>query len=203
MEIAFRLEETDHHIAILTFDQPGSKVNTLSDPVLKELARRVGELQDRRDLRGLLLRSGKPGQFIAGADLKELSSLVRITKKEIASFVARAHELFDQVSQLPWPTVALIDGPCLGGATELVLAMDYRVASNSPRTRIGLPEVTLGIIPSWGGTQRLVRLIDVSEAIEMICSGGPVAPAKAVTLGLVSDAVTADRLVDEGCRLIE
>lgn len=203
MENAFQFEEIDNHIAILTFDQPGSKVNTLSGQVFEELAEQVEQLRGREDVRGLLLRSGKPGQFIAGANLKELAGLAHITKKEVAAFVARAHELFDRISELPWPTVALIDGPCLGGGTELALATDYRIASNHPKTRFGLPEVTLGIIPSWGGTQRLVRLINVSEAVEMICSGEPIAAAKAATLGLVSDVVSADHLVEEGRRLIE
>jgi len=203
MEKAFRLEETDHGIAILTFDQPGSKVNALSGPVFEELAEVVGVLEGREDLRGLLLRSGKPGQFIAGADLKELAGLAHITKEEIVAYVTRAHKLFDRVSELPWPTVTLIDGPCLGGGTELALATDYRVASDNPKTRFALPEVTLGIIPSWGGTQRLLRLIDLSEAVEMICSSEPVPAARAATLGLVTDVVSADRLVEEGCGLIE
>lgn len=203
MENAFRLEEIGEQIAILTFDQPGSKVNTLSAPAFAECAELVGELEKRQDLRGLLLRSGKPGQFVAGADLSELAGLAHLTRKEVGAFVARGHELFDRLSRLACPTVALIDGPCLGGGTELVLATDYRVASDNPKIQIGLPEVNFGIIPSWGGTQRLVRLIGVAEAIEMICSGELVAPSKAAALGLVSGVVPADRLVDEGCRLIQ
>jgi 3-hydroxyacyl-CoA dehydrogenase/enoyl-CoA hydratase/3-hydroxybutyryl-CoA epimerase/enoyl-CoA isomerase len=203
MENAFRLEEIDDHIAVLTFDQPGSKVNTLSEPAFAECAELVGELEKRRDLRGLLLRSGKPGQFVAGADLKELEGLARVTKEEARAFVARGHELFDRISRLPCPTVALVDGPCLGGGTELALATDYRVASDNPKTRFVLPEVSLGIIPSWGGTQRLARLVGVAEAVEMVCFGEPIALSKAAELGLVSGAVPADRLVDEGRRLIQ
>ena len=203
MENAFRLEEIGEQIAILTFDQPGSKVNTLSEPVFAECAQLVTELEKRQDLRGLLLLSGKPGQFVAGADLGELAGLAHVTKEEARAFVARGHELFDRISRLPCPTVALVDGACLGGGTELALAMDYRIASDNSKTRFVLPEVNLGIIPSWGGTQRLARLIGVAEAIEMICSGEPVAPCKAEALGLVSGAVPADRLVDEGCRLIQ
>ncbi|MFH1266942.1 MAG: 3-hydroxyacyl-CoA dehydrogenase NAD-binding domain-containing protein, partial [Planctomycetota bacterium] len=203
MENAFRLEEIGDHVAVLTFDQPGSKVNTLSEPVFEELAGLVGELEGREDLRGLLLVSGKPGQFIAGADLNELAGLAHVTEEEAGAFVARGHDVFDRISRLPWPTVALVDGPCLGGGTELALAMDYRVASDGPKTRFALPEVTLGIIPSWGGTQRLARLVGVAEAIRMIGSGEPVAAAEAATLGLVSGTVGADRLMEEGCRLID
>jgi 3-hydroxyacyl-CoA dehydrogenase/enoyl-CoA hydratase/3-hydroxybutyryl-CoA epimerase/3-hydroxyacyl-CoA dehydrogenase/enoyl-CoA hydratase/3-hydroxybutyryl-CoA epimerase/enoyl-CoA isomerase len=203
MENAFRLEEVAERIALLTFDQPGSKVNVLSGSAFEQLANLLGEIQKRRDFRGLLLKSGKPGQFIAGADLNELASLTYVPKEKLPVFVARGHEVFDQVAQLPWPTVALIDGPCLGGGAECALATDYRIASDNPKTRIGLPEVTLGIIPSWGGTQRLPRLIGVSEAIDMICSGEPISAGKAAALGLVSQVVPADRLVDEGCRLIQ
>jgi 3-hydroxyacyl-CoA dehydrogenase/enoyl-CoA hydratase/3-hydroxybutyryl-CoA epimerase/3-hydroxyacyl-CoA dehydrogenase/enoyl-CoA hydratase/3-hydroxybutyryl-CoA epimerase/enoyl-CoA isomerase len=199
----FRLEELDNRLAILTFDQPGSKVNTLSRSVLEELAELVAGLQERQDLRGLVLQSGKQGQFIAGADLNDLAGLADVTQEEAGAILARGRELFDQVSRLPWPTVALIDGPCLGGGTELVLAMDYRLASNGPKTQIALPEVKVGIIPSWGGTQRLPRLIGMSDAIDMICSGEPVTSEKAAALGLVSDVVAADQLVEEGCRLIE
>ena len=150
-----------------------------------------------------MLLSGKPGQFVAGADLNELAGLAYVTKEEADAFVARGHDVFDRITRLPWPTVALVDGPCLGGGTELALAMDYRLASDRPKTRFALPEVTLGIIPSWGGTQRLARLVGVAEAIRMIGSGEPVAAGEAATLGLVSDAVPADRLLEEGCRLIE
>jgi len=173
MENTFRLEEIDNHIAVLTFDQADSKVNTLSGPGFEDLAEQVGQLEGREDLRGLLLRSGKPGQFVAGADLKELANLAHLSKEEIATFVTRAHQLFDRISELRFPTVALIDGPTLGGGTELALTTDYRLASDHPKTRFGLPEVTLGIIPSWGGTQRLMRVIDLSSAIKMICTGEP------------------------------
>ncbi len=91
----------------------------------------------------------------------------------------------------------------MGGGTELSLALDERLASDSPKTRIGLPEVTIGLIPAWGGTQRLPRLIGLHHAIEMICSGEPLTPQKAATVGLIFDAVPADKLVEEGCRVLE
>jgi 3-hydroxyacyl-CoA dehydrogenase/enoyl-CoA hydratase/3-hydroxybutyryl-CoA epimerase/3-hydroxyacyl-CoA dehydrogenase/enoyl-CoA hydratase/3-hydroxybutyryl-CoA epimerase/enoyl-CoA isomerase len=203
MENAFQLDVADDRIAVLTVDQPGSKVNTLSAPVFEELGDVVRELEGRRELQGLLLRSGKPGQFIAGADLKELAALAHGSQERAGEFLIRGHLVFDRIACLPWPTVALIDGPCLGGGTEFALAMDYRIVSDSPRTQIGLPEVNLGIIPSWGGTQRLPRLIDVPTAIDMICSCKPVAGAQAARLGLVSDVVPAERLVEAGRRLIE
>src|SRR5262249_4096169 len=149
---------------------PEKKVNTLGQPVLMELAGLVGQLSRRADLRGLLFRSGKPGQFIAGADLNELGALAFAPKEQGAKGSALCHQLFSHVSRLPFPTVALIDGNCMGGGTELTLAMDYRLVSDNPQTKVGLPEVKIGMIPGWGGTQRLPRLIGTS-AIELICSG--------------------------------
>jgi len=112
------------------------------------------------------------------------------------------HKLYGQVAKLPFPTVALVDGNCMGGGTELILSMDDRIVSTGSQTKIALPEVKIGIIPGWGGTQRLPRLIGLN-AIEIICTGEPVSAAKAVEIGLAFDAVPADRLVEEGVRLID
>src|SRR5271154_3772715 len=140
MSGAFHLEERDGQIAVLTFDLPQKKVNTLGRGVLAELAGMVGTLERRSDLRGLLFRSGKPGQFIAGADLNELGALVSASREQVKSIIGFGHALFTRVSRLPFPTVALIDGGCMGGGTELVLSMDYRIASNNRATQIALPE---------------------------------------------------------------
>ena len=198
---AFRFEELDGPIGLVTLDLPQKKVNTLGQAVLTELAGLVQTLQGRPDLVGLLFRSGKPGQFIAGADLHELGALAFATKEQVARGIAVGHQLFQAVNDLPFPTVALIDGPCMGGGTELVLAMDERIASTNPQTKIGLPEVKVGLLPAWGGSQRLPRLIGL-PAVEMIGSGEPASADRAAALGLVFDAVPADRLVDEGLRLI-
>ena len=202
MPDAFQFEELDGEIGQLTFDQPEKKVNTLSQATFMELAHWVGQLEGRTDLRGLLFRSGKPNQFVAGADIKEIGALAFASKQQVMQAVALGHQVFDRIGRLPFPTVALIDGNCLGGGTELALAMDYRIASSSPQTKIGTPEIKLGILPAWGGTQRLPRVIGL-HAIEMICGGEPISAAKAAALGLVFDAVPAWRLVEEGCRLID
>jgi 3-hydroxyacyl-CoA dehydrogenase/enoyl-CoA hydratase/3-hydroxybutyryl-CoA epimerase/3-hydroxyacyl-CoA dehydrogenase/enoyl-CoA hydratase/3-hydroxybutyryl-CoA epimerase/enoyl-CoA isomerase len=203
MANAFRLEERDDKIAVLTFDLPDKKVNTLGRTVLAELAGVAAKLATRQDLRGMLLRSGKPGQFIAGADLNELGALAFATKDQVATAITFGHQLFGAVSNLPFPTVALVDGNCMGGGTELMLALDERLVAKSPETRIALPEVKLGLLPAWGGTQRLPRLVGVHAAIEMITGGEPVSAEKAVAIGLAFDAVPAERLLDEGVRLIE
>src|SRR5439155_3128529 len=104
--------------------------------------------------------------------------------------------------KLPCPTVALIDGGCMGGGTELSLAMDYRLAGTHPKCDIGLPETKIGIIPGWGGTQRLPRLIGPSLAAEMICSGEPAKAQRAREIGLVWDVVPSEKLLDEALRLL-
>jgi 3-hydroxyacyl-CoA dehydrogenase/enoyl-CoA hydratase/3-hydroxybutyryl-CoA epimerase/enoyl-CoA isomerase len=203
MADAFRLEERDDKIAVLTFDLPGKKVNTLGQAVLIELGGIVRQLAARADLRGLLFRSGKGGQFIAGADLNEIGAMAFASKDQINQAVGFGHQLFGAVANLPFPTVALIDGNCMGGGTELALAMDERIVSDSPQTKIALPEVKIGVLPAWGGTQRLPRLIGVHNAIEIISTGEGVGADRAVKLGLAFDAVPADRLIDEGVRLVE
>lgn len=203
MANAFRLEERDDKIAVLTFDLPDKKVNTLGQAVLMELGGVVAGLARRPDLRGLLFRSGKAGQFIAGADLREIGALAFATKDQVSQAVAFGHKLFGAIGDLPFPTVALIDGNCMGGGTELALAMDERIVSASPQTKIALPEVKIGVLPGWGGTQRLPRLIGVHPAIEMITTGEPISAAKAVALGFAFDAVPAERLLDEGVRRID
>jgi 3-hydroxyacyl-CoA dehydrogenase/enoyl-CoA hydratase/3-hydroxybutyryl-CoA epimerase/enoyl-CoA isomerase len=203
MAHAFRLQELDGKIGLVTFDVPDKKVNTLSRENLEELTGLVGELEKRTDLRGLLFTSGKPGQFVAGADLNELATMSYAKPEQVAGLTAFGHQLYNRISRLPYPTVALVDGGCLGGGTELVLTMDERLLSTASHTQISLPEVSIGILPGWGGTQRLPRLIGLNAAIEVICAGETLNAQKAVNVGFAFDAVPAERLVDEGRRLIE
>ena len=203
MVSAFQLEVTEDGIGLLTFDVPGQKVNTLSAPVFAELSEIVTKLEGRRDLRGLIVRSGKAGQFIAGADLGELSVLSLATPAEVERGVRRGHDLFERFSQLPFLTVAVVDGHCMGGGTELILSLDQRLLSDNSKAGIALPEVKIGIIPGWGGTQRLPRLIGVHHAIRMITTGDTVRGAEAVALGLVFDVVPTDQLMSEARRLID
>ena len=200
---AISFEELEGKIGLLTIDVPGKRVNTFARQVVGELRDWIAKLEGRDDLEGLLFRSGKSGQFIAGADLKELGALAYATQEQVAQGAALGHELFDRISRLPFPTVALIDGAAMGGGTEVTLAMDYRIASTNPKTVIGQPEVKVGLIPGWGGTQRLPRIIGVHHAIEMVCSGEPITAERARALGLVFDAVPAERLVEEGRRLVD
>src|SRR5207247_5556911 len=104
---------------------------------------------------------------------------------------------------LPYPTIALIDGACMGGGTEIALGFDLRLAGTNPKTEIGLPEVKIGLIPGWGGTQRLTRLIGPSLAAELICAGEAVKADRARELGIVFDAVPSERLRDEALRVLK
>jgi 3-hydroxyacyl-CoA dehydrogenase/enoyl-CoA hydratase/3-hydroxybutyryl-CoA epimerase/3-hydroxyacyl-CoA dehydrogenase/enoyl-CoA hydratase/3-hydroxybutyryl-CoA epimerase/enoyl-CoA isomerase len=162
----------------------------------------VGELEQRSDLKGLLFQSGKPGQFIAGADLNDIAALSYLTPEQAGGMLAFGQQLYTRLSRLPYPSLALIDGNSMGGGTELALSLDERLVSSAAHTQIGLPEVKIGILPGWGGTQRLPRLIGLNAAIEMITSGEPISAAKAVTVGFAFDAVPAGQLVEEGRRLL-
>jgi 3-hydroxyacyl-CoA dehydrogenase / enoyl-CoA hydratase / 3-hydroxybutyryl-CoA epimerase len=183
---AFRLDVAADGLGVLTFDLPGEKVNKLSREVFGELAEILVRLSQDPRIRSLLVRSGKPDVFIAGADLKEFTT---IGPDEISAGSARGQALFEQVARLPFPTVAAIDGVCVGGGTEFALACDYRVMSDSPAARIGLPEVRLGIFPAWGGCVRLPRLIGLTAALDLILTGRQLDARRAKRVGLVDEAV--------------
>jgi 3-hydroxyacyl-CoA dehydrogenase/enoyl-CoA hydratase/3-hydroxybutyryl-CoA epimerase/enoyl-CoA isomerase len=201
-QAALRLEMLDGSIALVTIDQPGSRANTLGQAVLGELETMIAQLRARSDLRGLIFKSGKPGMFIAGADLRELGSAPQ--NPDLArKLVKRGHELIAAIESLPYPTVAAIEGACMGGGLELALGFDYRVASTHPKTELGLPETKIGLIPGWGGTQRLTRLIGPSLAAEMICTGEAANAVRARQIGIVFDAVPPEKLRDEAVRLLQ
>jgi 3-hydroxyacyl-CoA dehydrogenase/enoyl-CoA hydratase/3-hydroxybutyryl-CoA epimerase/enoyl-CoA isomerase len=197
---ALRLDVPADRIARVVFDQPGSKANTLGQAVIADFEQVVAQLEQRGDLEGVIFTSGKPGMFIAGADLKELAMLGdEATTRRV---VQRGLDVIARIERLPCPTVALIDGACMGGGTEIALAFDYRLAGASPKTEIGLPEVKVGLIPGWGGTQRLPRVIGPALAVELICAGDSFKPDRAREVGLIFDAVPSDRLMDEALRLL-
>jgi 3-hydroxyacyl-CoA dehydrogenase/enoyl-CoA hydratase/3-hydroxybutyryl-CoA epimerase/3-hydroxyacyl-CoA dehydrogenase/enoyl-CoA hydratase/3-hydroxybutyryl-CoA epimerase/enoyl-CoA isomerase len=198
---AVRLDMLDGGIAALTLDQPGSRANTLGQAMLGELERKIAELGARTDLRGLVVWSAKPGIFIAGADLRELGS-ARPDPAMTRRLVQRGLSLVATLETLPLPTVAAIDGACMGGGLELALGCDYRLAGSNPKTEIGLPEVKIGLFPGWGGTQRLARLIGPALAAELICAGETVKADRARQFGIVFDVVPSEGLLEEVIRLL-
>ncbi|HEX3526868.1 MAG TPA: 3-hydroxyacyl-CoA dehydrogenase NAD-binding domain-containing protein [Thermoanaerobaculia bacterium] len=194
MTSIFHLEAGDGGLATFTFDLPEKRVNVFTRAALAELEQVIGEVAARQDIGCLILLSGKEGSFIAGADVEEIARVSDPAEAEAGARVG--HRLFAAWEALPFPTVAAIRGTCLGGGTELALASTWRVASDSAATRIGLPEVRLGILPGWGGSTRLPRLIGVPEALDLILTGKTVAGRKALKLGLIDALLPDARFLD-------
>jgi 3-hydroxyacyl-CoA dehydrogenase/enoyl-CoA hydratase/3-hydroxybutyryl-CoA epimerase len=189
MSSALHLHVRDDGLATLTFDLSAKKVNVFTLEVLKELQTLLDELVARRDIRVLVLLSGKPATFIAGFDLDEIVEVTDPAAAEEGSRVG--HRLFGSWSRLPFPTVAAVQGTCLGGGTELSLASDFIVISDRPDIRIGLPEIRLGIIPAWGGCSRLPGRVGLAAALDIILAGKAVNSRKAFKIGL-ADALLPD-----------
>lgn len=181
-------------VGVLTFNLDGEKVNKLTTPVMAEFIETVESAAQTSGLSALVIRSGKPDIFIAGADIQEIAG-INTTEEALAKAVA-GQDILNRLSKVPVPTIAAIHGACLGGGLELALACDYRVVSDHPKTILGLPEVNLGIIPGFGGTQRLPRLIGMSAALPLIVSGKSVDGRKAEKLGL-ADRVVSSAFFDE------
>ncbi len=189
-----RVAMAQKDIAVLTFDAPGKGANVLSQHVLEELNRHLDELAQRKDLAGLIVRSGKPGAFIAGADITEFAAAKDITPAQVVDMCTRGRKLLERFSQMPFVTVAAIDGMALGGGGELSCWCDRRVMADDRKSQLGFPEVKIGIFPGWGGTARVPRIAGLANAVELICGGESIDGRAAYNMGLASDVVPADRL---------
>lgn len=176
--------DIDGEIATAWIDQPGKSVNLLSNTMLDEIERVVNEVGANANLKALVFASRKSGNFIAGADLTSMTQ-GGFNFEAAAAYGDRGRNLFQRVAELNVTTVACIQGSCLGGGTELALACDYRVMSNDSKTKMGLPEVQLGILPAWGGVSRLPRMINLTDALDMMLTGKNIKPKKAKKIGLV------------------
>jgi 3-hydroxyacyl-CoA dehydrogenase/enoyl-CoA hydratase/3-hydroxybutyryl-CoA epimerase/3-hydroxyacyl-CoA dehydrogenase/enoyl-CoA hydratase/3-hydroxybutyryl-CoA epimerase/enoyl-CoA isomerase len=182
-------------IALLTFDDVNKGANVLSRAVLDELAVHLDALERRSGLAGLILQSGKPGSFIAGADLREFVAAFDVPKQTVVEFSRHGQKLFGRLSQSAFVTVAAVDGLCLGGGAELAIWCDRRVMSDSPRTQFGFPEVKVGLYPGWGGTMRMSRVAGLGNAVEVIASGETIDAQNARQMGLASDVVPREKLL--------
>ncbi len=182
--------------ATLTFDKAGATVNTLSAAVLAEFNEALDAL-DRDPPKGLLIRSGKASGFIAGADIEEFGD-VKDDAGALA-IVKRGWDTFERLAQVGYPTLALVRGFCLGGGLELALACRYRVVVDEPGTRLGLPEVMLGIVPGWGGIKRLPRLAGAPAALDMLLTGRTIDARRAKKLGIADECVPV-RIMDNTAR---
>jgi 3-hydroxyacyl-CoA dehydrogenase/enoyl-CoA hydratase/3-hydroxybutyryl-CoA epimerase len=189
------IRDTDG-LSWLTLDRAGATTNTLSKAVLGEFNAVLDQLQADPP-KGLVIRSGKPNGFIAGADVDEFSDIGDAQAGR--ALVQRGAETFDRLAGVGYPTLALIRGFCLGGGLELALACRYRVVVDEPSTRLGLPEVMLGIVPGWGGIKRLPRLIGAPAALDLLLTGKTIDARKAKRLGLADECVPA-RIMDNTAR---
>jgi 3-hydroxyacyl-CoA dehydrogenase/enoyl-CoA hydratase/3-hydroxybutyryl-CoA epimerase len=187
---AVRLDVDGDGAATITLDCPEASVNVLSTPVMSALERALDRVSADPRIRGLVIRSGKPGVFIAGADLAEIRALGGAM--DSARKAALGQAILNKIEDLAVPTAAAIGGACLGGGLELALACRFRIASDSDRVSLGLPEVMLGFLPGFGGTFRLPRVVGLRKALDLILTGRTLDARSALRAGLVT------RIVPEG-----
>jgi 3-hydroxyacyl-CoA dehydrogenase / enoyl-CoA hydratase / 3-hydroxybutyryl-CoA epimerase len=188
----FKLKKDKQGIVTIVFDTPRSGANVFSSDSMSEFEVHLDALKEDAEIKALFIQSAKKDIFIAGADINEIKTAN--DEEQINSFIKKGQDLFNKLENLPFPTVAIIDGACLGGGLEMALACNYRVATSDAHTRIGLPEVNLGIIPGFGGTQRLYPLLGYAKAMELIVGAKQLKGEKALKLGLVDACVPSGYL---------
>ena len=197
---AFRLEMLNNNILKVVFDLKDQSANVLNALALKEMGE-VLEVIKKQNAKGLLFTSGKPSGFVFGADITEFLGHFKKSESELATWIASINVIFNGYEDLPMPKVALVNGFALGGGCEITLTMDYRLAS--PKAQIGLPETKLGIIPGWGGTVRLPRLIGADHAIEWITGAKNYKAEEALKFGAIDGIIEDAKLEEAGLKLLE
>ena len=186
----FTIEIDSRNVVTVSLCVAGRPMNVLDWSVVNELDRVVAELEQCTIARAIVFRSHKESGFLAGADVHEIAKITSI--EEVRRVVNFGQGIFNRIDQLKVPTIAVIHGACLGGGLEWALACDYRLARNNSSTQLGLPEIKLGLIPGWGGTQRLPQLIGMRSALDMILKGKSVDAMQAKRIGLVDRAIPPD-----------
>lgn len=189
--------EKDDGIAIITMNDPAQPQNVLNSDIQAEYEAIFTEIGNDKSLQGLVFTSSKPACFLAGADISMLQGIE--THEQAVASSQLLHSLCQKIADLSITTVAAIDGVCLGGGLELALVFDYRIASSANATRIGVPEVQLGILPGGGGTQRIPRLIDLPTALDLIMTGKQLNAVRAKKAGLVDKVVASEILMRVAC----
>ena len=195
----WNLTRDAHGIAWMRLDTAGASMNKLSAEVLAEFSAQLDEF-DLKPPSGMIIQSAKDSGFIAGADVEEFKVLDK--PQQAQEIIARGWHLFNRLAAVPYPTLSLIRGICLGGGLEISLACRYRIAVDEPATRLGLPEVLLGIVPGWGGMMRLPRLIGPQAALDMMLTGKTLDARRAKRVGLVDLAVPARLMERSAAELI-
>jgi 3-hydroxyacyl-CoA dehydrogenase/enoyl-CoA hydratase/3-hydroxybutyryl-CoA epimerase len=202
MSSIIKVEIAEDGIATLIWDGPDSKVNVLSPAAKDEFITKMGALIESDKVRGVILTSAKDS-FIAGADLGFIQSLRGCAANEIAPLLSPLRDMLRAMEKSGKVTVAALPGTALGGGLEVALACRYRIAAQNPRAQFGLPEVTLGLLPGAGGTQRLPRLVGIKKALEIMLKGKSFDSEAAVAMGLFHKTVPHDQLLAEARALID
>ncbi len=195
-----RCERTADNFAKLYLDHGEASVNKFDLKLLKDLRLAMDAIHKQSKLQGLAILSAKD-VFVVGADITEFIEKFKMSDEEMLGWLRDTHKLFNEIEDLPYPTVSAINGVCLGGGFELVLSTAYRVASE--KASLGLPETKLGIYPGWGGTIRLPRLAGADNAIEWIAGGGTYTPADALKIGAIDAIVELGKLEDAAIDLLK
>ena len=188
-------------VAVLTLDQPDSKVNLLTPAMWSALEDALVRVADDPDVRGVVIASGKPDSFVAGADLKFLAMVAGQNEPGVRDMLEQGQKVLDMLESLTVPTCAVVRGPALGGGLELALACDHIMVDDPATATFGFPEVTFGLIPGWGGTQRLPRLIGLEKACEMLLTGATLSGDDWFETGLARSEVTAGDVIDQAAAL--
>jgi 3-hydroxyacyl-CoA dehydrogenase/alkylation response protein AidB-like acyl-CoA dehydrogenase/enoyl-CoA hydratase/carnithine racemase len=189
----------DDQICVLTFDRPDSSANIFDRRTLTELGEELDFIAGAPQVKGVILTSAKRSIFIAGADLKSMSEA---SPEQVRELIELGQTVMNRLAALTVPTVAAVHGAAVGGGYELCLACDYRVASTDRATKLGLPEIQLGLLPAWGGSTRLPRLIGLPGALDIILAGKTLAAKPALKRGMVDALAPAEYLVDVAARMI-
>lgn len=190
--------EIKKNIATIIFDLKDEKINKLSFEILKEFDEKLNIIKDDFSIKALVIDSAKKDIFIAGADIKEIEKLK--DEKEVYDALMEVHEIFNKLENLPFPTIAYINGACMGGGLELALACKYRVLSTSEKTKLAFPEIKLGIFPGFAGTIRAPKLIGIVNALDLILTGKTIDAKKAYKIGLADmtfDNAQKEFMLDE------
>lgn len=190
------LIEKENNIATLTINRP-DKMNALNKTVLDELDRAIDELNADSSIRSIIITGAGPKAFVAGADISEFKGL---NKEQAIAMAEKGQRIFKKIEDSSKPIVAAVNGFALGGGCELAMSCHFRLASEN--AKFGQPEVNLGLIPGYGGTQRLVQLIGKGKAIELLISANMVGASEAKALGLVNQVTSAEELLSETKKIL-
>lgn len=194
------LQIDNNGVANLTINLIDEKVNKLSSSIIGDLEKAINIIDGNKAIRLLIITSGKENNFIAGADINEIAEI--IDYKQAIDKVKRGQDIINRISRLKIPTIALINGSCLGGGLELAMACNYRIGIKNDKTILGLPEVNLGIIPGFGGTQRMPLIIGLEAALDLIISAKSIDIYKAIKIGLIDAIINKEFLEVELSKIV-